>query len=298
MEHHSKNLIDFRCFWKKFYTGKHLILVIILLSFSLWGVLDSFQDTYGDRFLGVFPIVIPGIFAIWQMLLIFGVNKEKLTSNMMWRWFAFTATVGSLPLIIANLLFVFGAWLIPANRALISNPDIYYYWWDGPGGGPGASLGSQLLLMGFSGLIIQAIASLGILLIVILPILSRRKSSVVVKGSNLEGMQNKKIQQKLASSIYTSLAIFLVGVIITASSWELNVDTNGTHTSISELIDFIQQIWMYAKFAVSEILYGIYDTEQIIWLLGVLMMIIGVLSLIWDTIQMKRAKMKDNETDE
>src|SRR5699024_10556876 len=159
---------------------------------------------------------------------------------LMWRWFAFTAIVGSIPLIIANLIFVFGAWLIPANRALISDPDIYYYWWEGAGGGPGASLGSQLFLMGFAGLISQIIASLGIMLIIILPILSRRKSSIVVKGSDLEGMKNKKLQRKMASSIYTSLAIFIVGTIIAASTQGLFIDISGTYASIPEFIASIQ----------------------------------------------------------
>jgi len=77
MDRYKDSDIDLHFLFRKFYTGKYLIFVFILLGLSLWEVLDSFQDKDGDRLLAILPVITPGIFALWQILLILKVDKEK-----------------------------------------------------------------------------------------------------------------------------------------------------------------------------------------------------------------------------
>src|SRR5699024_5571157 len=140
MDRYKDSDIDLHFLFRKFYTGKYLIFVFILLGLSLWEVLDSFQDKDGDRLLAILPVITPGIFALWQILLILKVDKEKLTKKVMEHWFLFTALLGSLPITFMNVLFLIVAWLIPTNRELVLSID-YRFWWE-------MGLGLQLLNVG------------------------------------------------------------------------------------------------------------------------------------------------------
>lgn len=263
--------------WKKFYTKQQLLFVIILFALSCWGTIDSFRDVHGDRFLGAIPGIIPGVLAAWQMLFILKLHKDELNTSIFVKWLYFTALLGSLPLIAANFLFTFAAWLIPANRTFLHSVNNHTYW--------EGSIGLQLFYIGGIGFILQLLGSILACIIIILPVFAKRKPDVITKGSILSNVEDDQQRGKLSFSIYISLAMLLIGFII-------EISTIGYFLEYKpyQLSTLINQIWIESQWIVSEILYGIYNTEQILWLLGIVLIAIGILSLIWDVVQLVRIK--------
>lgn len=161
--------------WRYFYTKKQLLFVLSLLVLSFYGIIDSFHDIHGQRFFGALPIILPGVLAIWQTLSILKRDNNDLTTPIVVKWVSFTAVLGALPFIAMNILFTYVAWLIPANRLLIGATN-YHSYWEG-------SIGSQLLKTGVIGFVAQIIGSILATMIILLPVLAKRKPEAVIEGT-------------------------------------------------------------------------------------------------------------------
>lgn len=286
---YSNTVIGFKHLWRIFYTGRHLIFFIILLSLSAVGIIYSFHIGPVQRILGILPIAAPGLFSIWQTLSILKVSNENVDTSVVSRWFVFTTFFGSIPLVLTNMLMALGAWFIPANQTLIAS-QTYSYWWED-------SLQVSILQIGFAGYITQVLSSLAMFLIVILPIISRKNNSFTITESNFYDTKSKKFEKKLNASIFTSISICVIGTIMAGFTKGLFLDTNSSFSSILTAVQSIPRIWDEAKLIVTDISYGFFKTEHIVWLLGILMMVIGILSFFWDVYQMYFGKEKDTNDD-
>src|SRR5690625_4906258 len=99
---------------KNAYYGPQVLIVIGLFGLSCWGAIDSFYDPDGQRLLGALPFLTPAILAGWRMLTILW--KQINTAEKLVIHFFFHSFIVALPFIIANILFVIGAWMVPVNK--------------------------------------------------------------------------------------------------------------------------------------------------------------------------------------
>src|SRR5690625_961109 len=119
---------------KNIYYGPQVLIVIVLFGISCWGTIDSFYDPGGERFLGAMPFAAPAVLTGWLALTTLW--KQITTAGKMVIHILFYSFIVALPLIIANVFFVIGMWMVPVNRTFIEGYEGFHYWWNG-------SIGSQ-----------------------------------------------------------------------------------------------------------------------------------------------------------
>lgn len=100
-------------------------------------------------------------------------------------------------------------------------------------------------------------------------------------------MKDKQQQKKFTVSMFVGFALIIVGFIVEISTLGHFLD-NKPH----QLIQLMKQTLIEAHWIVQELLYGNVDPRQVIWLLGTALIMIGILSVIWDLIHMQFVKLK------
>jgi|SRR5699024_5356651 len=192
---------------KSVYIGPQVLIVILLLGFSCWGAIDSFYDYGGQRILGIMPFAAPAVLSGWCVITILW--KQITTAEKLVIYFFFYSFIVALPLIIANMLFIIGAWMVPENQAFIEGHEGFHYWW-------GSSIGGQVMITGLGGVAGQAIGGILAMLFVILPVFSIIKPKILQAGSNLTKIKDEDRRNKITALIYCSLGvvIFITALVI------------------------------------------------------------------------------------
>lgn len=241
---------------RRAYLGPRLLIAIAAFALSCWGTLDSYRDADGDRILGAMPLLAPGLLAGWMTLSVVWMRNFSIQTLM--ARILFAGFVGAVPVIIANTLFLLGTWAVPANRALIHSVR-FHYWWEG-------SIGIQLVLTGFGGLVGQMCGVLAVALIITLPILSLRNPKVVATGSHLWKVEDSKRRDTLAAYVFCGLGSFILGLILV-------VPTKG----LEDAFAIVDELWFSVR------LFFVYqrmdDVERVVWLTGVGFMAGGLMLL-------------------
>jgi len=186
---------------KNAYYGPQVLIVIGLFGLSCWGAIDSFYDPDGQRLLGALPFLTPAILAGWRMLTILW--KQINTAEKLVIHFFFHSFIVALPFIIANILFVIGAWMVPVNKAFIKGHEGFHYWW-------ADSIGVQTIITGLGGVAGQIIGAVAAMLFIILPAFSILKPKILQKGSNLTKIKDEDRRNKITAFIYCSLAAIML----------------------------------------------------------------------------------------
>lgn len=231
---------------RRAYLTPRVLIVVAAFALACWGTLDSFHDAGGERLLGAMPFAAPALLTGWMTLSVVWMRTFSLQTLM--ARILFAGFVGAVPLIIANMLFLVGAWMVPANRALIHGARFHYWWVD--------SIGMQVMLTGLGGFIGQLGGVLLVALIITLPILSLRNPKVVATGSHLWKVEDGKHRDTLAAYVFCGLGSFMLGLL-------LALPTKGVedpYSVVEELIFSAQLFFVYQRMD---------DLERVVWLAGV-----------------------------
>lgn len=263
--------VTMRDLWKRFYTGRQLIFICILFLLSCWGTIDGFYDPRGHGMIGWFGYISIAIVAIVQVTSILWEKKHDLADVI--KRTLFGTFCGAAPLIIANGIFLVGAWLLLSGATDIANPAINHYWSAG-------SLGLQLWLLVLIQYSVLFLSGSCAFIVVILPVLSIIKPDELAKDSNLLAEKNEKVRRNTTRFFYIGPALLLIGMF--TCSRILKTTVYGKY--------YLPEIWKQMMWIVEDIRNGVYGTEQVVGLLGIICLVTGSLLLIWGWIRIRMAE--------
>lgn len=248
-------------------SGVNLAVLIVAIAAAVWGVFDSMTDAGGDRFWGNLIIAAPGFYTGWCMLEIawklahIGAVLLRLISACLIAPAFVALPVGVIQLIAAAF---------PGVRDAIAQAkaqnDGFHYWWS-------EGIASQLFLVPFGGYVVGMCIPLGVALIVVMPIVSIRAPQVAAQGSHIEKVDGPKR--------FSTTAFVFVGLGATTLGIVLWVFGDG-----GSIVDFPEDLGRFA----GALSYGYAHWDDAVWLLGVVLVILGVAFMAWGCIRVLFAR--------
>lgn len=252
------------------YTGPRIVLPLAAVVIAAIGTLDSFADTDGTRVLGALPFIAPGLVSLVHCLLI--LRRETPTGRDVTIHFLTSAFVVALPVVIVDLLFLIGAWLVPANQALVGS-DAQNAWWPG-------SVGTQSVIMVFGGIFGQIGGALIAFILVVLPVIAIRRPRVIAQGGALEKIADTKIGKAAILSLVLGISAAFIGGLMVAFTRGLDIGDLGYELS-----------YMGATFGQL----GSAPISQMIWAIGLLLTILGLAAIVFTIIVVSRSGKKSGD---
>ncbi len=240
-------------------TGINLVVLIAAIAAGLWGVFDSMTDAGGDRFAGTLFIAAPGIYAGWCMLEIAWKRLASIGTVMLRLVSAciFAPAFVAVPVAVVQLIAV----AFPGVRDAIADAQArnngFHYYWDG-------GIGQQLFLVPLGGYVIGMCVALGVALILTLPIISIRAPHIAAQGSHLEKIEGRA-RMSTTAFVFVGLGATVLGIIL----WVL-----GDGGSILDFPEGVGRVF-------HSLSYGRIYWDDLIWPLGVVLVVAGVLLMAW-----------------
>ncbi|MEV7632106.1 hypothetical protein AB0N64_06850 [Microbacterium sp. NPDC089318] len=258
----------FRSDLRAMLSGTNLIVLILAVALGVWGVFDSMTDAGGDRPWGTLSIAAPGIYAGWCML------------EMAWKPLSQVGTVLMrlmtacfiAPLFVAVPVGVVQAVAVafPGVRQTIDDATSanngFHYWWS-------EGIGAQLALVPGAGYVVGVCAPLAVILIIVMPVLSLRAPRIAADGSHLEKVE--------PGGRESATAFVFVGLGATTLGIGLWVFGDG-----GSIVEFPEGLSRFLQ-AVS---YGHVPWGDAMWLIGVVLVVLGVAAMAWGCLRTLAAR--------
>lgn len=250
--------------------GASLIVLILAIGAGVWGVVDTLTDAGGDRPWGTLSIAAPGIYAGWCVL------------EMAWKRVSgarpvlvrmFTACLVA-PLFVAVPLGVIQAIMIafPWVRRTVADATAanngFHYWWS-------EGIGAQLGLVPGAGYVIGMCVPLGAVLIIVLPVLSLRAPRIAAEGSHLEKVEPGR-RDATTAAVFVGLGVTTLGIGL----WAF-----GDGGSI---IEFPEDLGRFVEASS----YGYVPWDEAVWLIGVVLVVLGVAAMAWGCVLVLTARAR------
>lgn len=241
------------------YTGPRIFLPVAAVVLATVGTLDSFTDADGARILGALPQIAPGLLSLVHCLMI--LRGDMTSGYRTARHFLTSAFLSALPVIVVNVLVLIGAWLVPANRALVG-PDAQNVWWPG-------TLLTQTMLTGLGGYASQIGGAFVAFILVVLPIIAVWHPRTIAQGGTLEKLADTSLGKAAILSLVFGFALSLIGGLTV--SFTRGVDIESIGFELSSMMRLFTQI-------------GEAPTSDIVWAFGFLLLIIGLAAIAFSII--------------
>lgn len=230
---------------------------VLLFVASSWGTWDSFYDGDADRLYGTFPLLAPLVLVSCHVIAL-GWAKGTAFGKALGR----AALIGAalpIPLALANGLFFLIAWMVPANRAAYEGYDGNHYYMN--------DFGEHLFITTLGTVVMSFGVALIVFILVTLPILVIRAPADVADETRIGQVRSGRIRKVSISLIVFGLSFWTLGGIIL-------VATRGT--------DDLARKFRHAWRAVHE---EYASTEELVWLVGALIALLGAAAIAWGLIQ-------------
>lgn len=250
-------------------SGVDLIVLVLAFGVGVWGVFTTFADAAGDGFGGNFAFIAPGLYSGWCML------------EMAWKR---AASIGHVLLRLLTACFIAPAFVaipigvaqaiavaFPGVRRTIEDAAVqnggFHYWWS-------EGVVAQLFLVPLAGYMIGMCIPLGVVLIVVMPVLSIRAPQIAAWGSHLERVDGGA-RRWATAFVFVGLGAMTLGIGL----WLF-----GDGGSILEFPDGVAD-------SLEALSYGAFSME-VLWPLGVVLVVAGVLSMICGCIPVIAARAR------
>jgi hypothetical protein len=251
-------------------TGINLVVLVIAIAAGMWGVFDGMTDAGGDRFAGIMTIVAPSVYAGWCMLEV-ALRRGTSPLSVLTRLVSACLIAPGLvvvPIAVAQAVAV----VFPGIRHVIEaaaedNGGFHYYWAEG--------IGAQLFLVPLAGWGIGMVIALGVCMILTLPILSLRAPDTVSSGSHIEAVAAQR-RAPTTAFVFCGLGATMLGIVL----WVF-----GDGGSIAE---FPEDLGRFIQTLSS----GYVDWHGAMWLIGVVLVVAGVVSMAWGCVPVMAARRR------
>lgn len=256
---------------RSFVTGPNLAVLIVSIALAVWGVFDGMTDPDGERFWGQLSVVGPCLYAGWCML------------EPAWRRAADAGSVivrlGSSTLLAPALvalpvgLIQAVALAFPATRATIrqaaaGNNGFHYHWDEG--------ILFHTFMVPFVGWLFGALVALGVMIILTMPILSLRSPTLAATGSHLEKLDSGQ-RDFTTAFVFCGLGATVLGITL----WQF-----GDGGRIGEFPEDLRRFFNSSSGG------HLYWPDGV-WLLGVVLVAVGLAALAWGCVQVMRVRSGD-----
>lgn len=144
--------------------------------------------------------------------------------------------------------------------------DGFHYWWS-------EGIGAQLALVPGAGYVIGMCVPLAVILIIVMPVLSLRAPDVAAEGSHLEKVEPGR-RNATTAFVFVGLGATTLGIGL----WAF-----GDGGSI---VDFPEDLARFAEGAS----YGYYHWDDAMWLVGVVLVVLGVAAMAWGCLRVLVAR--------
>jgi len=258
----------FRTDLRAILSGANLVVLIASIVAGLWGVFDTLADAGGDRPWGTLSIAAPAVYAGWCML------------EMAWKPLSQVGTVllrlmtacFIAPLFVAVPVGVVQAIAVafPGVRQMIDDAtaanDGFHYWWS-------EGLAAQLGLVPGAGYVVGMCAPLAVMLIIVMPVISLRAPRIAAEGSHLEKVEPGR-RDAATAFVFVGLGATTLGIGL----WSF-----GDGGSLVEFPEGVGRV-------VNAGSYGYVLWDEVVWLLGVVLVVLGVAAMAWGCVRVLIAR--------
>lgn len=250
--------------------GANLVVLLVAVAGGVWGVFDTLADAGGDHPWGTLSIAAPAVYAGWCML------------EMAWKPLSQVGTVllrlmtacFVAPLFVAVPVGIVQAVALafPGVRQTIADAtaanDGFHYWWS-------EGLGAQLALVPGAGYVVGMCAPLAVILIIVMPVLSLRAPSIAAEGSHLEKVEPGR-RDAATAFVFVGLGATVLGIGL----WGF-----GEGRSIGEFPEYLGRF-------VEALSYGYARWDEAVWLIGVVLIVLGVAAMAWGCVRVLIARRR------
>lgn len=238
-------------------SGANLVVLLLAIAAGVWGTFTTLADAAGDGFGGNLALAAPGIYAGWCMLEMAwkrGSSIGHVLMRMVTACFIAPAFV-SIPIGIVQAIAV----AFPIVRQTIAESEAqnggFHYWWS-------EGIVAQLFLVPMAGYVIGMCIPLGVVLIIVMPVLSIRAPKIAAAGSHLERVDGRA-RPSATAFVFVGLGATTLGIVL----WVF-----GDGDSILEFPEGVAR-------SLDALSYGDFSME-VLWPVGVVLVVAGVLSMI------------------
>ena len=248
--------------------GANLVVLIVVIAAGVWGVFDTLTDASGDRPWGTLSIAAPAVYAGWCML---EMAWKRLSQVGIVLLRLMTACFVA-PLFVAVPVGVVQAIAIafPGVRQAIDDAtaanDGFHYWWS-------EGIGAQVALVPGAGYVVGMCAPLAVMLIIVMPVISLRAPRIAAEGSHLEKVEPGR-RDAATAFVFVGLGATTLGIGL----WAF-----GDGGSLVEFPEGVARLLNAAS-------YGYVLWDEAVWLLGVVLVVLGVAAMAWGCVRVLIAR--------